>query len=145
MKSHKIQRLEFISDKIEGRDCKREIMCIRFGHATRKNELVWGSPWEDTHGQSWSSLASRGELDGEEGEVGKGEGEMGRHGEGEGCKRGCHGESACCSVVFWVLYLRKNWLWGRRRGGKREEKEKEGKEKKRKKENLKIFGEANKR
>jgi hypothetical protein len=39
MKSHKIQKLEFISDKIEGRDCKREVMCIRFGHPTKKNEL----------------------------------------------------------------------------------------------------------
>jgi hypothetical protein len=26
-KSRKIQRLEFVSDKIEGGDCKREVMC----------------------------------------------------------------------------------------------------------------------
>jgi hypothetical protein len=39
MKSHKIQKLEFVSDKIEGGDCKREVMCIRFGHPMKKNEL----------------------------------------------------------------------------------------------------------
>jgi hypothetical protein len=40
MKSRKIQRLEFASDKIEGGDSKMEVMCICFGHPTKKNELV---------------------------------------------------------------------------------------------------------
>jgi hypothetical protein len=40
MKSRKIQRLEFISDKIEGKDSKREVMCIHFGYPTKKIELV---------------------------------------------------------------------------------------------------------
>jgi hypothetical protein len=40
MKSRKIQRLEFILDKIEGGNCKREVMCIRFDHPTKKNELL---------------------------------------------------------------------------------------------------------
>jgi hypothetical protein len=40
MKSRKIQRLEFVLDKIEGGDSKREIMCICFGHPTKKNEPV---------------------------------------------------------------------------------------------------------
>jgi hypothetical protein len=39
MKSHKIQRLEFVSDKIEGEDSKREVVCIRFGCPTKKNDL----------------------------------------------------------------------------------------------------------
>jgi hypothetical protein len=40
MKSHKIRRLEFVSDKIEGVDSVREVMCIRFGHPMKKNEIV---------------------------------------------------------------------------------------------------------
>jgi hypothetical protein len=40
MESHKIQRLEFILDKIEGGDCKREVICIHFGHPTKKDEFV---------------------------------------------------------------------------------------------------------
>jgi hypothetical protein len=40
MKSHKIQVLEFVSDKIDGEDYKREVICIGFGHSTMKNELV---------------------------------------------------------------------------------------------------------
>jgi hypothetical protein len=40
MESHKIQRLEFVSDKIEGGDCKREVICIRFDHPMMKNRLV---------------------------------------------------------------------------------------------------------
>jgi hypothetical protein len=59
IKSHKILRLEFISDKIEGEDSKRKVMCIRFGHPIKKNELVWGSPWEGSHGQSWSSMGTQ--------------------------------------------------------------------------------------
>jgi hypothetical protein len=40
MKSQKIQRLEFVSDKIEGGDSKREVIYIYFGHPM-KNEIVW--------------------------------------------------------------------------------------------------------
>jgi hypothetical protein len=39
MKSCKIRRLEFVSDKIEDRDRKREVVCIRFGCPTKKNGL----------------------------------------------------------------------------------------------------------
>jgi hypothetical protein len=39
-KMGKIRRFEFVSDKIEGGDCKREIMRIHFGHPMKKNELV---------------------------------------------------------------------------------------------------------
>jgi hypothetical protein len=39
MKSHKIQRLEFISDKIEGRNSEREVVCIHLGHPTMENDL----------------------------------------------------------------------------------------------------------
>jgi hypothetical protein len=39
MKSYKIWRLEFISDKIEGGDSKRKVMLIHFGHPTKKNDL----------------------------------------------------------------------------------------------------------
>jgi hypothetical protein len=52
----KIRRLEFISDKFEGGDSKREVMCIHFGHPMKKNVLVWGFPWEGSHGWSWSSM-----------------------------------------------------------------------------------------
>jgi hypothetical protein len=40
MESRKIQRLEFVLDKIEGGDSKREVIRIRFGHTTKKNEFV---------------------------------------------------------------------------------------------------------
>jgi hypothetical protein len=40
MESCKIQRLEFISDKIKGVDCKREVMCIRFDHSMKKRACV---------------------------------------------------------------------------------------------------------
>jgi hypothetical protein len=33
-------RLEFGSDKIEGGDCKRMVVRIRFGHPTMRNGLV---------------------------------------------------------------------------------------------------------
>jgi hypothetical protein len=59
-------------DKIEGGDCKREVICITFGDPTEKNKLVWGSPWEGSHDRSWSSMAGHGELAGE-GKEGEGE------------------------------------------------------------------------
>jgi hypothetical protein len=39
-KSRKIQRLEFVSGKIECLDCKREVMHIHIGHPMKKNEIV---------------------------------------------------------------------------------------------------------
>jgi hypothetical protein len=39
IESHKMWRLEFVSDKIEGEDCKREFMCIDFGCPMKKNDL----------------------------------------------------------------------------------------------------------
>jgi hypothetical protein len=72
MKSRKIQRLEFVSDKIEGGDSKREVIYIRFDHPTKKNELVRDSPWED--GASWEPMGSSPER----GERGKGKRERGR-------------------------------------------------------------------
>jgi hypothetical protein len=52
MKSHKIWGLEFVSDKIEGEDYKREVICIYFDHPTKENEFVRGSPWEGSHGRT---------------------------------------------------------------------------------------------
>jgi hypothetical protein len=40
MKSRKIRRLEFVSDRIEGGDCKGEAMCICFSYPKKKIELV---------------------------------------------------------------------------------------------------------
>jgi hypothetical protein len=37
MESRKILRLEFVSDKIEGGDCKRDVIYICFGHIMKKN------------------------------------------------------------------------------------------------------------
>jgi hypothetical protein len=37
--SHKIQRLEFVSDKIEVGDCKTVVICIHFDHPTKKTSL----------------------------------------------------------------------------------------------------------
>jgi hypothetical protein len=145
MKSRKIWRLEFVSDKIKGGDCKREDVCTHFGHPTKKNELVWGSPWEGAAkagvGAPWPAMVSAPEK--------KGKGERGRNwggvawGEGggggamRGCRRGGLAPAAalvalCCYVLCcsWVLYVRKKAA--RRMKEKGEEKEKEGKEKKRK-------------
>jgi hypothetical protein len=55
MKSHKIRRLEFISDKIDAGDCKRKVVRIRFGHPTKKQawlELSMGGG----HGRTLSSM-----------------------------------------------------------------------------------------
>jgi hypothetical protein len=35
----RVWRLEFISDKIEGVDCKRKVVRICFSHSTKKNGL----------------------------------------------------------------------------------------------------------
>jgi hypothetical protein len=52
MKSCKIQRLEFISDKIEGGDSKREVVCIFFEkHSTNSDTHTRRSthPYKHTH------------------------------------------------------------------------------------------------
>jgi hypothetical protein len=78
MKSHKIQGLELVSYQIEGRDSKRKVVHISFGHPTKKTELGCGSPCEtamaglELHGRRPWGLA------GEEGRgKGKGRGEGG--------------------------------------------------------------------
>jgi hypothetical protein len=152
MKSRKIRRLEFISDKMEGRDIKREVMCIRFGHPTKKNEVVWGSPWETAMARLELMEGSHGELTGEgkegEGEDGEGAqvwGAMGRGRAAGGAPWG--GLAGCCCYVCALCCAWKNWTWGRREGGNREEKERKEKKEKNTKffPNLKIFEEKNKR
>jgi hypothetical protein len=134
MKSHKIQRLEFISDKIEGGDCKREVICIRFGHPTKKTRLC-----EALHGRAAvARVGASMEPMGSSPESGKVEGERGR---GLGCSwgamgRGCYGggqpaiylfvrAAALCSVL---LYVER-----KKEGGRRKREEKKRKERKRKK------------
>jgi hypothetical protein len=39
MKSRKIWRLEFVSDKIEGGDSKGMVVCINFSCPMKKNDL----------------------------------------------------------------------------------------------------------
>jgi hypothetical protein len=62
MESRKIRILEFISDKIECGNYKRNVIYIHFGHPTKKNDLGYSSPWEGSHGRSWRSIAGHGEL-----------------------------------------------------------------------------------
>jgi hypothetical protein len=133
MKSHKIQKLEFVSDKIEGGDCKREVMCIRFGHPTKKNELGWGSRWEAAMagvGASWEPWGAhrRGEGGGREEEAG---GALLGAPSGEGGAARSSWLLVAAFHVLFVLNVRRKQQAGRRRreGGKREEKEMEGKEK----------------
>jgi hypothetical protein len=137
MKSRKIQILEFISDKIEGGDSKRDVMCIRFGHPTKKNELVRGSPWAGSHDWSWNFRGSpwgahrRGERRGRgRGRGGTAMGKVGRApwGGGDLQEGGAPWDSAqllLCSVLLPACCV-----VCEEEGGKREEKEKEGKEKK---------------
>jgi hypothetical protein len=70
MKSHKIWRLEFVSDKIEGRDSKRKVMRIHFDHSMKKwhwLKLSMGGG----HGISWSSMGGTMGSTSERGERGK--------------------------------------------------------------------------
>jgi hypothetical protein len=61
MKSRKIQRLEFVSEKIKGEDSKRNVVCILFVIA-QKSGLV-EAPMEGKHGQTSSSIfGGHGEL-----------------------------------------------------------------------------------
>jgi hypothetical protein len=103
MESHKIQRLEFVSNKIEGEDCKRKVICIHFDHPTKKNEFVWGSVWEAAMAKVGASMEAHRELTGE-GKEGEGEEEGGarpgeRLGEGEGRHGGCGLLLVCCCAA----------------------------------------------
>jgi hypothetical protein len=73
MKSHKIQRLEFVSDKIEGRDKKRKAVRIHFSCPTKRNKLGWDFPWEAAMAALQTPWPAMGELAGE-GTEGKGDG-----------------------------------------------------------------------
>jgi hypothetical protein len=135
-KSRKIRRLELISDKIEGRDRMREVMCIRFGHPMKKNEIVWGSPWEASHGRSWSSMAGHWELAGE-GKEGKGEDGgggggtgVGRHGEREGYRRRLLGATWLGPLLVWPLLVREGRKEKRRKWRERKRRERRRKRKK---------------
>jgi hypothetical protein len=153
MKSHKIRRLELVSDKIEAEDSKRNVVCIRFSCPMKKTEHGWGLPcWAAIAGLE-SLIASHGELAGEvvEGEQRRGAGDAAGY---VGC-RGAMGSSyigegsrpltPCFCSVHANCCMRK-------KGGKREERRKWRKRKKRKERknveifpNLKNFGEKNRR
>jgi hypothetical protein len=147
MKSRKIQILEFILDKIEGGDYEREVMCNHFGHPTKKNELVWGSPWEAAMAGVELIEGSHVELTGE-GKEGEGGGRVGRRqgawlGVAWEAARGTMGlllplfvrAAAAGCFVLNELDVRKE-----RRKERRKRKEKEGKEKRKNKEKIwKIF------
>jgi hypothetical protein len=138
MESHKIRRLDFISDKIEGGDSKREVICIRFGHPTKKNEFVWGSPWE----AAMTRLEAPWELMGSSPERGR------RRGRTRGAVGRCRGGglglafAGCCSwaapyllslccACCGLLCVREKRR--KKKGEEKKRKEKKRKEKKRKK------------
>jgi hypothetical protein len=141
MESRKIQRLKFVSDKIEGGDYKREVMCIYFDHPTKKNELVWDSPWEAAMAGVGAPLmaACQARERGERGErrrwagarlgarLGAWEWLLGGGAQEGGLGVGC----LCCSRACWS---------GGRREGRRKQKErrKEKEEKKRYGKNFKL-------
>jgi hypothetical protein len=130
MKSHKIERLEFVSNKIEGGTCKRGVIWICFGHPTKENEIVWGSPWETAMAGVGASMGAHGELAGEGRGLGPAWGGAG------GCRGGCYGGSRGSSLLH---EMEKG-----RRKEKERRKEKDGKEKKERKKyekfsNLEIF------
>jgi hypothetical protein len=86
MESRKIQRLEFISDKIEGVDCKREVMCFRFNQSMKKmclcEEAMAGV--EVALMVTWQAC-ERGERGKEERDRGARLGGMGVAARGRGC------------------------------------------------------------
>jgi hypothetical protein len=106
MKSHKIWRLEFILNKIEDRDRKTKVVCIRFSCPTKKRPcsrlLVGGQPWLELelHGRRPRGLA----REEREGERGARLGTAGDAMEG-GCRRGCCAAATLC-VVLCVLCVR---------------------------------------
>jgi hypothetical protein len=148
-KSRKIQRLEFVSDKIEGGDCKREVMCTVLVIPWRKMSLC-----EALHGRHpWSELELLWEPIGgspERGRRGGGRGEEAGAQLGGGMGRAAGGAPVLqphCYCCVWdtcsLLLVVPCWMWGRRR--KEEKKRKEEREGKKRKEkywenfwNLKI-------
>jgi hypothetical protein len=132
MKSCEIQRLEFVSDKIEARDSRRNVVRIRFGQPPKKNGLGWGFPCMGVvmAGLRAPWLAMGACREGKEGEGRRGaggtanscglwRGGRGRHGEAAGGARSLYTSVLPC---FSVASMRKR---------KREEKKK-GKANKRK-------------
>jgi hypothetical protein len=121
MKSHKIQGLELVSYQIEGRDSKRKVVHISFGHPTKKTELGCGSPCEtamaglELHGRRPWGLA---------GEDGRGKG----WGEG-GAATGGARIGACGGAVWGGLshaaHARLFWAVGEEEGKKREKEKSE--------------------
>jgi hypothetical protein len=92
MKFRKIQKLEFVSDKIEGGNSKRKIVHICFGHLTNEKQ-----PWIElsigrSHDQTSSSMSGHGGAR----RRGKRGGRVGERGRGRGCgekegREGHHG------------------------------------------------------
>jgi hypothetical protein len=138
--SRKIQRLEFVSDKIEGEDCRREVMCICFGHPRRKWDCVRLS-MGGGHGWSWSSIngdmASSWERRRGKEERGRGALLGVRLGEREGCRRGA---GACSLAARLLSVVREKETRRRKKKERRKEKKRrrEGKKKK-KKRKMRIF------
>jgi hypothetical protein len=132
MKSHKIQRLELISDKIKAGDSKREVMCIHFDHHQRKTTLVGV-----LHGRA---VMARLELHGRHAGSPERKG-RGRRGVGEGAA-GCmerekwapwgklhmEGVRSCCLLHARVVLLLVHAVC-RKKEGEENRKEKEEKEK----------------
>jgi hypothetical protein len=137
MESRKIQILEFVSDKIEGGNYKREVIYIRFGHPMKKNEIVCSSPWEAAMAgveAPWEA-AMGARRRGERGGRRRGRGRLG------GARLGGHGGARPgCSCSLFVRGLCCSWLAVCEGGEEREEREKKKKkkEKKRKKNREKI-------
>jgi hypothetical protein len=139
MESRKIRILEFISDKIECGNCKRNVICIRFGHPTKKNDLGYSSPWEGSHGRSWSSVAGHGEL-AREGKEEEGEGGVG--GARLGAARGAMGRGRAAGGAVGEGLNRAAPLFGlllyvRRKETGRRKKRREERKKKRRREGKK--------
>jgi hypothetical protein len=136
MESRKIRRLEFVSDKIDGGDCKREVICIRFGHPSKKNEFVWGLhgrwPWPklELHGRQPWGAHRRGERRGRRrGGRGRGLGAAWGAARGGGTKEVAGCSFMCCCAARGLCC---SWEEEEKRKEKGEVKEKEGKEKEKK-------------
>jgi hypothetical protein len=136
-KSHKIQRLEFVSDKIKGVDCKREVICIHFIYPMKKNKLVGGSLWEAAMAgleASWEAVMGSSSERGRRGGMGRGAGLLGALGGGRAGRWGgasCSALRANVSSGAVLCYVVRE-EGEKKRGRKERRKEKEGKEKKKK-------------
>jgi hypothetical protein len=138
MESRKIQRLEFVSHKIEGEDSKSEVICIRFAHPTTKNEFVWDSPWEAAMAGLKAPWGT-----GEGKQKGEKEGSSGaRLGGGawpglEGC---CSWAAPCvlslCCGCCALLCVREK---RRKKKGEEKEKKRKGRKKREKRKNMEKF------